>query len=422
VTDEVPTPRMVEAEPRPDAPPAEPAAPVVHERVVVIPTRTYWVVLGLSLLFLFLAAGLYRDYLPFFSIAFYYATVVIALVVILWCVIGLARRYRIVHRTVRGVRETTVGVVEGIRNTSEAHEGAVGRFVQRWAKRLEKVIRLVVWIVRLPIRILVWAWYTAEKLVWRMVLIAYDLLYYPAYAAWLLAHWAVRTSLRVTAFALRVAWKVLRLPLYLPLIKTWWRRSQRPKILARWRAFRAHRDHLAAQRVDRGRRLAQLRGENPDRWQADYRRRRGFPLPHPEKGRIYIRKRIAHIVAVQQARRAGKPAPKWESSRRKLREERRAQEQAETPSEPEATPAEKPKRLRGLLRGRRSEGADDLEFLPEPLAERFKRALEDAQVDAAERRNLLEAAEASPDLTDEQKQTIRRVVASWADRDAGASA
>jgi predicted flap endonuclease-1-like 5' DNA nuclease len=344
---------------RPEPPAPEPAAPVHHERIVVIPTALYWTCLLLSLLFLALAAGLYRDYLSnyLFGVAYYlyWVTVVFAVIVIAWTTLGLLRRGRVVHRTVKGTRAVVAGVTEGVRNRSEANEGAMGRLAAKWTQRFARLVRAVVWIVGLPWRIAVWAWYTAEKLVWRIVLVLYDILYYPTYAAWLLAHWAIRTAVRIVVWALGVAWKVLRLPLYLPLVRRWWRKSMRPKILKNWRASVAHQRHLGAMRIERGRRLAQLRGENPDRWEADHKRRRGFPLPHPEKGRVRIRKRIAHIQETQRARREGRPVPK----RPRLPKER--QENLEEPrtAEPE-TPAAGPegkRRLTGILRGGKASGA-----------------------------------------------------------------
>ena len=295
----------------PPEPTAEsPSAPVVHEKVVVVPTRGYWIAIGLSLLFLFLAGASYREYLPAFSLYIYYTVVVLAVIVIVWCSIMLLRRGRIVHRTVHGSRAFARGMSEGLRAQGDAHEGAVGRMASKWARRFAKLGKAIVWLVRLPWRIAVWAWYTAEALWWRIILVAYDIVYYPTYAAWRIAHWAVRTAGRIVWWALGVAWKVLRLPLFLPFIKTWWRKKQRPKILARWRAFQDHRAHKRAMRIEKGRRIATLHGRNPDRWEADFKLRRGFPLPHPEGARISIRKRIAHIREVQRARREGRPMPR----------------------------------------------------------------------------------------------------------------
>ena|GEM_PF-1802250 len=348
--------RETEAAPEP--------TPVRHERIVVIPTGLYWTCLLLSLFFLTLAFTIYRDYLTDFlfgvALPLKWVTVFFALIVIVWTTLGLLRRGRVVHRTVQGTKAVVTGVAEGISNRSEANEGAMGRFATKWAHRFAKLARAIRWIVLLPYRILVWAWYTAEKLVWRIILVLYDIVYYPTYAAWRIVHWAVRTAIRIVVWALRVVWKVVRLPLFLPGIKRWWRKSMRPKILAQWRASVAHQAHLRAQRLERGRRLAQLRGENPDRWEADRKQRKGFPLPHPEKGRIRIRKRIAHIQEVQRARREGRPVPK----RPKLERRKDADEPAteEAPTEPqEATADEKKRRLAGILKGRPTPSAPENE-------------------------------------------------------------
>lgn len=282
--------------------------------LVVVPTGAYWVVLIVSLLFLLVAVGFYDPeldkYVPFLASTLRFATVVLAVCLIAWSAVALLHRGRVVHRTLAAARGVTTGAVEGMRAQSEAREGAWERMAARWARRLQRLGRVVLWLVLLPWRIVTWTWYNAEALAWHLVLVAYDLLYYPTYAAWLLVHWALRTSLRIIVFALRVAWTVLRLPTRLPLLRTLWARRYRPRILARWNGLVAQYEHGRAVRLDRGRRRAHLRGEDPDRWEADHRLRRGFPLPHPDKGRVYIRRRIARIREIQRARREGRPVPR----------------------------------------------------------------------------------------------------------------
>lgn len=387
---------------RPDAPP--PPSTVAHERIIVIPTRLYWTVLGLSVLFLAIAVGFYRDTLDTMlfgaSLVFYWITLVLAIIVIAWATFGLLRRGRVVHRTAQGTKALVTGVADGFRERSDENEGAMGRFASKWAARFAALSRAIVWIVKLPFRIIIWAWYTAEKLAWRIMLVLYDLVYYPTYTAWLLIHWAVRTSLRILAWALRVVWKVLKVFTKLPVAKTVWRKRMRPKILARWRAMVAAHAATTAKRIDRGRRLAQLRGENPDRWQADHKHRRGFPLPHPEKGRVRIRKRINHISAVQKARREGKPIPR----------SRPAKEGDE----------------RGRFKLRRPKAAtpeaEALDFLTPSLRARMEAVLVDGRVDEDERRNLVAAIESEETLTPDQKDRVRRVVEAWSGRDRAASA
>lgn len=231
------------------------------------------------------------------------ATVALALLVIFLTVIALLRRGRVLHRSVRATRHIATGVVEGIRERGEEAEGSIGRF-------FSKLARFLKWLVLLPWSIATWAWYTGEKLFWRILLILYDVLYYPLYTAWLLIHFALRVALRIVAWALRVAWKILRIPTRIWPVRRWWRTKKMPEIMGQWNAFVRHRNHVRAMRIEKLRRLHALKGENPDRWQADYELRRGFPLPHPEKGRVHIRKRITFIGEVQRARRQGRPHPK----------------------------------------------------------------------------------------------------------------
>lgn len=334
--------------PRPAAPPS--STPLVHERVVVVPTKGYWLALALSLATLAVAVGFYSPTLNIFGVALYWGTVALSLIVIAIAVVGLSRRKRIIHRSVRAVRRSGVALADSVRARGDAHEGDLERWIAKWVGRFAKLGRLIFFLLwKLPIGILLWAFYTAQKLVFRILLLGYDILYYPTYAAWLVANWAVRVAVRIAVWALGVAWKVIRLPLYLPLLRTWWRKNARPKILARWRAYVAHVKHRHRMRIEKGRRLAVLRGENPDRWEADKRLRRWFPLPHPEGARFWMRKHIAHISEIQRARREGRPIPK-----RKQPEEE-APPESEVFPEPEAPTAEaKPvKRLSRLGRGRK---------------------------------------------------------------------
>ncbi len=334
-----------------------PPSPVVHERVVVIPTRGYWIVIGVTAIIMAFTFTFGAQTLSAVHYILYVATLFLCGVVLLIAGVGLSRRYRIIHRTVRRAKRATVGAVDAVRARGEAHEGAWERFATRWSRRLGVFGTFVVWLFRLPVRIVIWTWYFGEKLFWRIILIGYDLIYYPLYAAWQLAHFAARVANRIFWFALRVAWKVLKLPLKLPVARTWWRKSARPKILASWTRFQAHRAHRRAVRIDKGRRLAVLHGRNPDRWEADFKIRRGFPLPHPERARVSIRKRIAHISAVQRARREGRPIPKQE----KVRLERPTPPDAEDQPSAAAAPdvATERRRVGAILGRRRDRSGED---------------------------------------------------------------
>lgn len=299
VTTDAPTPT-----PTPPAPPATP------ERIIIVPTRWYWFGILGSILIYFLAAAFYLDELGIVPQILYWSTVLLCALVILWGVVGLMKRGRVIARATQGTRRAAGGLVEGLRSSSERHEGATGRFARRWGRRLAGIIRLIRWVVLLPIRILIWAYYTVEVLFWRIVLLFYDVVYYLAYAAWQTLHWAWRTANRIVWLALKIAWFFLKIPTRLPFIRTWWRTKQRPAILAAWNASQERRRHRRQVHIENGRRLAATRGENPARWEADYRRRRGFPLPRPEKARLNIRKRIAKIREHQRLRREGKHIPR----------------------------------------------------------------------------------------------------------------
>lgn len=322
-----------------------------REAIEIYPTRSYWLALLASLLFLLIALWFNATYLPLVAIWIRYATIALALVVVGFALIGLIRRYRLIHRSAHALKRSAHNVVEGVRAKRDAHEGALERFAARLGRLFHHVGRILVILVRLPIRLLIWAYFTGEVIWWWIILILYDVLYYPTYAAWRLTHFAVRVALWITVFALRIAWKILRIPTRLPGIRKWWREKKRPEILAWWRGLVAGYERRRALRIEKGRRLAALRGENPDRWEADHRIRRGFPLPHPEKGRVVIRRRIARVREIQKARREGRPIPRRPPKRG---EESPAEGEAlaSTP-ESEASPAESeanPRRLHGLTK------------------------------------------------------------------------
>lgn len=305
-----------------------------RERIVIVPTGVYWAVLGLSLFFLALGAGSYREYLPSVSIGFYVATIILAGIIILWSLIGLSRRGRILHRSVGVTKRSAHRFSDAFQRQQDAHEGALGRFFGRWGNRVKRFVnfwvrlvlglwRFVLRVTKWPRRIIIWTYYTVQKIALRLTLIAYELLYYPLYAAWRLALWAWRTAGAVLWFALRVAWKVLKIPTKLPILRGLWAHRMRPPILAKWRAVKAQRHYRKATRIHDGRVRAEENGLDPDAWEADHQRRRGFPLPVPDKFRTIIRTRLTRIREVQKARLAGGPVPGAEERAARKREKRR---------------------------------------------------------------------------------------------------
>lgn len=333
-------------EPAPAPPPERTTPPSTHRpgaMPVVVPTPVYWGVLLLSLFLLFAAFGLYNPddelLVPLVPTALRWATAALAFVLVVWSTIGLLRRGRLLHRSVTGTRRLMTGVAEGLRERSDRNEGALERLGARWAARFNRLGKAIGWLILLPWRIAFWTWYNLEATAWHVVNVAYDVIYYPLYAAWLTTLWTVRTALRVAAFLLRVAWKLVRFPTRLPYLRTVWAESLRPPILERWHHAVAQYRTAAAKRIERGRRLAAARGENPDRWEADHRLRRAFPLPHPEKGRIRIRKRIAHIRDIQRARREGRPLPTPGISMLRLRRPEASEPGAGSPAAPSSAAA-----------------------------------------------------------------------------------
>lgn len=294
---------MVTNEEEPAIPAHEKPAASAEPHAPPFRARWYWATILVSLATLMVAVGFRDPYLPGGIELLRQTTISLSVLVIVVTLAALMRQGRVLHRVARGTRHAFVGVVEGIQQREEAAAGRVGQFFSKLAKA-------ATWLVLLPLRILVWAWYAGEKTFWNLQLIVYDVLYYPLYLAWILAHFAVRTALRLAWFVLRVAWKIIRLPLLVWPVIIWWRKK-RGEILTKWRVVVKHRRHVRQVNLDKMRRLRALKGEDPDKWQADYELRRGFPLPHPEKARRVIRKRIIHIRAVQRARKEGRPPPRW---------------------------------------------------------------------------------------------------------------
>lgn len=286
------------AAPAKASPPTDP-----QDRAPIYETRWYWMTILLSTSVLVVSRSVAADYLPAWANSLRLGAVVLSTIVIVFTLVALGRRGRVVHRGARATKRIASGIAEGVRARGEKAEGSLGQFFAR-------LVRSIKWLILLPVRIVVWAWYTAEKLFWRILLILYDVVYYPLYAAWSIAHFALRTALRLVAFALRVVWRIVGVPTRIWPVRRWWRTKKMPEIMGQWNAVVRHRQHLRATRIDRLRRLAALRGEDPDRWQADYELRHAFPLPHPEKARVAIRKRVAFILEVQKARREGRPMPR----------------------------------------------------------------------------------------------------------------
>lgn len=353
-----------QAEPAPAT--KEPPAPnPPRERFVIIPTRLYWFSLLGAVVAAILAAMFDDPDLPGFADYLRYAIYLMAVGVGVWAVVGLSRRHRVVHRSVMGTRHAGRAVADSVRRTGERHEGAVGRFVDRWAARITRlarfvqrfvlrIYRLVRWILVGLWRLGVWAWYTGEKIFWYLPLLFYDLVYYPTYAAWQVLLWALRVAGGILAWALRVVWRILKIFTKLPFVRTWWVGTARPKIMYHWRAFLKQHQHRAVMRIEKGRRLAELRGENPNRWEMEHRARRGFPLKHPERTRVFIRRRIARITEIQRARREGRPIPKAPKPPKKESPVEAAAPE-EAPAEPEAGEKKGKGRLKKFLKRSRDE-------------------------------------------------------------------
>jgi hypothetical protein len=297
-----------------------------------IKTRWYWLTLVVSLFSLIVVWLYYSGRLYFWLQIIYWITGALALGLLIWSIVGLLTHYNVMTRMsasaerMRDQRENAAGGEEAV------------------VYRENVVVRLFKGIVRLVTILFLFVWntflrllYIAEITVLQTIILGYDLIYYVSYAAWTVSFFAIRLALRIVRWALRVAWKILRILTLLPIAKGIWRNRWRPSIMGKWNARIEDRRQRSATRLEQKRRLIAAQGGNPDKWQADREARHYFFLPHPHEARRGLRARIEDRQKQDfnrrdrwSAYRKGLPLPpKYHSERKKAILEEKKKRKAE---------------------------------------------------------------------------------------------
>ncbi len=308
-------------------------------------TRWYWVTFVVSFVSFWILLIYFQGATLWYIVAPYWVAIVLAGGLTIWSVTGLIGRYQLVNK----ISSTATKRRTRVEDTED----------QEVVYRENIVVRLFKFIGRLFALLFLFVWNTLLRIVYiieitilRVIILAYDIVYYVTYAAWALAYWAVRISWAIVRWALRTSWKILRILTRLPLARTLWDKKMMPAIMGKWNARVADQREKAAKRRDTKRRLAAARGLDPDKWEADQKRRHHFILPHPHEARKGLRQRIDERAKLDYNRRDRWDAyrrnqpipPKIHSERRKRRLEEKKQEKESKKSKPDGKSKDKRRR------------------------------------------------------------------------------
>lgn len=356
-----PSPRSKETKPAPAPIPPEKqpvAADTPESRLIqetAFTTRWYWVTFAVSFVSFWVLLIYFQGVKLWYIVAPYWVAIVLAGGLTVWSVTGLIGRYQLVNKiSSTATRRRT--------RTADSED-------QEVVYRENIVVRLFKFIGRLFALLFLFVWNTLLRIVYiieitilRVIILAYDIVYYITYAAWALAYWAVRISWAIVRWALRTTWKILRILTRLPLARTLWDKKMMPAIMGKWNARVALAREKVAKRRDTKRRLAAAKGLDPDKWEADQKRRHHFILPHPHEARKGLRQRIDERATLDYNRR-----DRWAAYRRnqpippKIHSERRKRKLEEKRQEKESKKSKPGDKGRGKDKGRRREEPSDEE-------------------------------------------------------------
>jgi hypothetical protein len=300
---------------------------------VVYTTRWYWTSFILSLIALALGLLYIDPTLPVFFVWGFYFVIVVSAFLVLYSLVGLVRRYRLIH----GVRHRSGQLARRSGTALRQLKPERGEKRERkrrapsfgWAgKVVGKVVRFAVAVFQFLYRFLVRLVYFVEWLVVWVIILTYDIIYYVLYAAWWLAYKVGRIAWKVLYFLLRVAWRILRLPTRVPPFKKLWAQKMRPPILAKWHKMVEGNRQKWAKRVERRKRVVAAKGHDPEVWQQERVEHYWFPLPLPHAAKDALKKRLGHAAKTKDERVArGHPfATPEERDRRRVEKEKAKEE------------------------------------------------------------------------------------------------
>jgi hypothetical protein len=217
--------------------------------------RWYAVTFGVSFTAFWILLIYYSGVSQWYVAAPYWVAISLSGGLAIWSGTGIVQRYSALYQA----RQIARGKMAKRPSADAADQEVV--------YRENIVVRLFKFIGRLITLLLLFVWNTLLRIVYiievtilRTIILGYDIFYYVTYAAWAIAFWAVTLSLRIVRWALRVAWKILRLPTRLPLARYLWDKILMPKIMGKWNARMTLLRERQAKKRDTKLRLAAARG------------------------------------------------------------------------------------------------------------------------------------------------------------------